>query len=212
MEFSDLPQEVWGFLYPQAYWKLIERQARLNKLDPYLVMGLIRQESAFNARALSVANARGLMQILPETAAHSSRPSRTRTAARRLYDPNYNVRVGCAYLAGLMKEFDGRPELAMAAYNAGDFRVKDWMKKYTFRDSGMFLESIPIPATRTYVELVLRDAEIYRQLLSGSPHFAQVLPGTSLRAVHATGSRRTRAGTAMLAGPPRASSAPGTLR
>ena len=49
MEFSDLPKEVWDFLYPQAYWKLIERQARLNNLDPYLVMGLVRQESAFNA-------------------------------------------------------------------------------------------------------------------------------------------------------------------
>jgi len=172
MEFSGLPKEVWGFLYPQAYWKLIERQARLNKLDPYLVMGLVRQESAFNARALSVANARGLMQILPETAAHSSRRSRTRSAARRLDDPTYNVRTGCAYLAGLMKDFNGRPELAMAAYHAGDFRVKDWVTKYTFRDPGMFLESIPIPATRTYVELVSRDAEIYRQLLSGSPHFA----------------------------------------
>jgi soluble lytic murein transglycosylase len=173
MEFSDLPEEVWNFLYPQAYWKLIERQARLHNLDPYLLMGLVRQESAFNARALSVANARGLMQILPETAAHSSRPSRTRSAARRLYDPTYNVQVGCAYLATLMKDFDGRPEFALAAYNAGDSRVKDWIRKYPFRDPGMFLESIPIPATRTYVELVLRDAEIYRQLLSNSPHFAE---------------------------------------
>jgi len=176
MEFSDLPGEVWDFLYPQAYWKLMERQARLNNLDPYLVMGLVRQESAFNARALSVANARGLMQILPETAAHSSRPSRTRSAARRLYDPTYNVRVGCTYLAALMKDFDGRPELALAAYNAGDFRVKDWVKKFSFRDPGVFLESIPIPATRTYVEMVLRDAEIYRQLLSGSPRFAECPP------------------------------------
>jgi soluble lytic murein transglycosylase len=173
MEFSDLPEEVWDFLYPQAYWKLIERQARLNNLDPYLVMGLVRQESAFNALALSVANARGLMQILPETAAQSSRPSRTRRAARRLYDPTYNVRVGCAYLAGLMKDFDGHPELALAAYNAGDFRVKDWVKKSLFRDPSMFLESIPIPATRTYVELVLRYAEVYRQLLSSSPRFAE---------------------------------------
>ncbi len=172
MEFSALPKEVWGFLYPQAYRKLIEQQARLNHLDPYLVMGLVRQESAFDARALSVANARGLMQILPETAAHSSRRSRTRSAARRLNDPAYNVRTGCAYLAGLMKDFDGHPELAMAAYHAGDFRVKDWVSKYSFHDPGVFLESIPIPATRTYVELVLRDAVIYRQLLSGSPHFA----------------------------------------
>ncbi|MGA3325831.1 MAG: transglycosylase SLT domain-containing protein [Terriglobia bacterium] len=173
MEFSDLPEEVWDFLYPQAYWKLIERQARLNNLDPYLVMGLVRQESAFSARALSAANARGLMQILPETAAHSSRPSRMRSAARQLYDPTYNVRVGCAYLAALMKDFNGRPEFALAAYNAGDSRVKEWVNKYNFREPGMFLESIPIPATRTYVELVLRDAEIYRQLLSGSPHYAE---------------------------------------
>jgi soluble lytic murein transglycosylase len=173
MEFSDLPKEVWDFLYPQAYWKLIQSQARLNNLDPYLVMGLVRQESAFSARALSVANARGLMQILPETAARSNRPSRTRAAARRLYDPNYNVRVGCAYFAELLKDFDNHPELALAAYNAGDSRVKDWVKKYSFRDPGEFLESIPISATRIYVEMVLRDAEIYRQLISGSPRFAQ---------------------------------------
>ena len=172
LEFSDLPEEVWNFLYPQTYWKLIERQARLNNLDPYLVMGLVRQESAFNPRALSVANARGLMQILPETAARSGRPLRTRAAARRLYDPTYNVQVGCAYLATLLKDFDGRTELALAAYNAGDFRVREWTGEYTFRTSGMFLESIPIPATRTYVEQVLRDAEVYRQLIGGSPHFA----------------------------------------
>jgi soluble lytic murein transglycosylase-like protein len=177
MEFSDLPEEVWDLLYPQAYSKLIATQARLNHLDPYLVMGLIRQESAFSPHALSVANARGLMQVLPETAAHTRRSSRTRVAGRRLYDPNYNVRVGCAYLAGLLKDFDGKPEFAVAAYNAGDFRVKDWVKKYTFRDQAVFLESIPIPATRTYVELVLRDAEIYRQLLSGTPHFAQCSQG-----------------------------------
>jgi soluble lytic murein transglycosylase len=173
MEFSDLPEEVWDYLYPQAFSKLIETQARLNDLDPYLVMGLIRQESGYNPAALSVANARGLMQLLPETAAHSSRPARVRLAERRLNDPDYNVRVGCAYLAELMKDFNGQAELALAAYNAGDFRVKDWTKKYSFPDSGIFLESIPISATRTYVEQVLRDAEIYRQLLTGTHHFAE---------------------------------------
>ncbi len=178
MAFSDLPEEFWNLLYPRAYSKLIETQARLNKLDPYLVMGLIRQESAFSLGALSVANARGLMQVMPQTAAETTR-SRVRTARRLLYDPNYNVRVGCMYLAKLLKEFDGKPEFAMAAYNAGDFRVKDWMKKYTFRDEGVFLESIPISATRAYVEQVLRDAEVYRQLLSGSPRFAQCSRGQS---------------------------------
>jgi soluble lytic murein transglycosylase len=177
IDFSELPKEVWDFLYPQSYWRLIQRQARANRLDPYMVIGLIRQESAFNPRALSTANARGLMQVLPETAAHSHRASRMRSAGRRLYDPVYNVRVGCAYLKEMMKTFDNRPELALAAYHAGDFRVKDWLGKTSFQDSVTFLESIPIQATRSYVELVLRDAEIYRQLLTGSPRFA-VCPGS----------------------------------
>jgi soluble lytic murein transglycosylase len=177
MEFSDLPGEVWDLLYPPAYSKLIAAQAHLNNLEPYLVMGLIRQESAFDPHALSNANARGLMQVLPQTAASTTRSSRVRTAGKRLYDPNYNIRVGCAYLAQLLKEFNGQPEFAVAAYNAGDSRVKEWMKKYTFRDRAVFLESIPIPATRNYVELVLRDAEVYRQLLSGTSHFAQCSQG-----------------------------------
>jgi soluble lytic murein transglycosylase len=184
MEFSDLPKELWDYIYPRAYWQLVQRQARVNKISPYLVMGLMRQESAFDPHALSSANARGLMQLLPETAAHSTRRSRTRTAARRLNDPSYNVRSGCAYLATMLKMFNGTPEYALAAYNAGDFRVRDWEAKYNFRDTGVFLESIPIPATRGYVEAVLRDAEVYRQLLSGSPRFALCSAAPSAVPVH----------------------------
>ena len=172
LAFSDLPKEVWDYLYPRTYGKFIEGQARLHHLDPYLVMGLIRQESAYNPLALSVSNARGLMQVLPETAARTNHTKRTRIVARRLYEPAYNVRVGCTYLAALMKDFDNRPDLAMAAYHAGDFRVRDWLDKSSFHDPALFVESIPIPATRNYVELVLRDAEIYRQLLRETPHFA----------------------------------------
>jgi soluble lytic murein transglycosylase len=194
MDFSELPKEIWDFLYPKPYWKLIQRQARANRLDPYMVTGLIRQESAFNPQALSTANARGLMQVLPETAAHSHRASRMRSAGRRLYDPVYNVRVGCAYLKEMMKTFDNRPELALAAYHAGDFRVKDWLGKTSFQDPVTFLESIPIQATRSYVELVLRDAEVYRQLLTGSPRFA-VCAGSkaSTPPKAAGGARRTGA-------------------
>ena len=172
LAFSELPKDFWGVLYPQAYGKLILRQARINRLDPNLVLGIVRQESAFNPKALSTADARGLMQILPETAAHSHRPSSLRSAGRRLYDPAYNVRVGCAYLRGLMKMFDNRPEYAVAAYHAGDFRVRDWVGKYNFPDAATFLESIPIPATRAYVEAVLRDAGVYRELAAGTAHFA----------------------------------------
>jgi soluble lytic murein transglycosylase len=172
MQFSDLPEEAWDFLYPRRYSDQIAAQARAHGLERQLVMGLIRQESAYNPGALSNANARGLMQLLPRTAAETVHTSRVRTVGQRLYDPDYNIKVGCAYLAQLIAEFDGQVEFAVAAYNAGDFRVKDWQKKYTFRDREVFLESIPIPATRSYVELVLRDAEVYRQLLATTPVFA----------------------------------------
>jgi soluble lytic murein transglycosylase len=172
-EFSELPREMWNLLFPQSYWKLVQRQARANRLDPYLVMGLIRQESGFNARATSSADARGLMQVLPKTASRSTRPARIRSTGARLYNPTYNVRFGCSYLRSLLKDFDGKPEMALAAYNAGDFRVRDWLKSNSFRDSSEFLEAIPIRATRVYVESVLRDAAIYRQLLTGAAKFAK---------------------------------------
>ena len=171
-EFSELPREMWELLFPQSYWKLVERQARANRLDPYLVMGLIRQESAFSPRATSSANARGLMQVLPTTASRSKRASRIRYTGTRLYNATYNIRFGCAYFRTLLEEFDDKPEPALAAYNAGDFRVREWMKGNSFRDSLEFLEAIPIHATRAYVEAVLRDADIYRQLLTGSAKFA----------------------------------------
>jgi soluble lytic murein transglycosylase len=173
-EFSELPQEAWNLLYPRNYWELVRRQARANGLDPYLVMGLIRQESAFNPRATSSANARGLMQILPQTASRSRR-GRARVA-RRLYEPAYNVRFGCRYLRDLLRTFGGNAAQALAAYHAGDFRVKDWLGKYSFREPAEFMETIPIPATRAYVEAVLRDTAIYRQLMTGAARFAECQP------------------------------------
>jgi soluble lytic murein transglycosylase len=172
-EFRELPRELWHLLYPQSYWKLVQRQARANRLDPYLVMGLIRQESGFNPRATSYADAHGLMQVLPRTASRSTRPSRIRSAGARLYNPTYNVRFGCSYFRSLLKDFNDKPEMALAAYNAGDLRVRDWLKSNSFRDSTEFLEAIPIRATRAYVEAVLRDAAIYRQLLTGSAKLAK---------------------------------------
>lgn len=172
-DFSALPEEFWKLLFPRDYWKLVQRQARANGLDPYIVMGLIRQESAFNPRAVSTANARGLMQILPSTASPNRRGRRR--AAQRLFDPAYNLRFGCRHFRALLKIFNGNLEQALAAYNAGDSRVRKWKSQREFRDGVEFMETIPIPATRGYVEAVLRDSAIYRQLLSGTAKFAKCL-------------------------------------
>ncbi len=168
-DFDAVPEDIWGLLFPQSFRQLVERQARANGLEPPLVMALIRAESAFNPRARSLANARGLMQILPQTA---SRARRGRdVVARRLYDPAYNVRFGCRYLRGLVEKFDGTLEPALAAYNAGDPRVQTWLEKRDYREPAEFMESIPIVETRAYVEAVLRDAEIYRELMNSTAKF-----------------------------------------
>lgn len=169
--FSVLPREIWNLLFPTAFAREIKRRAALNHLAPYLVMALIRQESGFNSRATSPSGARGLMQILPSTAARSRRSRRT--VAQRLYNPAYNVRFGCAYLHELLKRFKGNLPEALAAYNAGPTRVSQWISAHSYRDSQEFVESIPFTETRIYVKAVLKDRAVYRQLLARRVHFAE---------------------------------------
>ncbi|MBI4165854.1 MAG: transglycosylase SLT domain-containing protein [Acidobacteria bacterium] len=170
-EFGELPEEFWTLLYPRDYLPVVESYAQKAGLDPHLVLGLIRQESAFNPLARSVANARGLMQILPSTAS-PGRKGRARVA-RQLYDPEFNVQFGTRYLRDRLAALGEIPELALAAYHAGERRVKEWRDRFSFQEPAEFLETIPIPSTRVYVEAVLRDAGIYRKLLDGSAQFAK---------------------------------------
>jgi soluble lytic murein transglycosylase len=170
--FNELPRQEWKLLYPMAYWRLVRAYSRLDGLNPYLVMGLIRQESAFDPRATSSADARGLMQIRPGTAAFGIRSRwRRRRVAQLLYNPRYNVRVSSRYLRNLFRMFQGHTEEAIAAYNAGDVWVKNWIANGKFRSSDEFVESIPFGDTRAYVESVIRDAAIYRSILSGTARF-----------------------------------------
>ncbi len=168
-DFQDLPQEIWDLLFPRPFVEVVKREARANGLDPSLVMGVIRQESAFDPHATSRANARGLMQILPQTA-HPSRRGRA-AISKRLYDPDYNIQFGCRYLHRLVEAFNGSLEQVLAAYNAGDPRVNTWAERGKFREPAEFVETIPIRETRAYVEAVLRDAEIYRRLMDGTAKF-----------------------------------------
>ncbi|MGH9401146.1 MAG: transglycosylase SLT domain-containing protein [Terriglobia bacterium] len=170
--FSALPEDVWKFLYPRTDWSLVRRYARADRLDPYLVMGLIRQESAFNPRATSSTNARGLMQMEPYTAVDRVRGRlRRRRVVRSLYSPAYNIRAGCLYLRGLLRQFDNNLPETLAAYNAGDIRVRQWMVNSKVEDPDKFLETIPFTDTRAYVEMVLRDRMIYHSILTGEARF-----------------------------------------
>jgi hypothetical protein len=149
-------------LYPNPSDILTTVEKHAGDLDPLLVLSLMRQESAFQKKALSSAGAQGLMQLMPNTAKLIDR-----NAARDLYDPKNNIFLGVSYLKKMLKRFDGNLILALAAYNAGPHRVDDWIKRYDPSAVEIFIESIPFKETRNYVKLILRNYYWYKKLQKG---------------------------------------------
>jgi soluble lytic murein transglycosylase len=169
VDIPDLPRPYWEALFPKAYWTDLRKYAQLNGLDPYLVASLIRQESEFNALALSRANAVGLMQLLPKTGKTVAKQVKLQGySAPQLYTPAVNIQLGTRYFKEMVDKYNGQYEYALAAYNAGTDRVGEWLELGHFRDPQEFVESIPFTETREYVQAILRNANVYRQLY-GAP-------------------------------------------
>jgi soluble lytic murein transglycosylase len=169
VEIDNLPRPYWEALFPRPYWNDLKRFSVANGLDPYLVASLIRQESEFNPAAVSRANAVGLMQLLPKTGKLvAKQESLKRYSATQLFTPVVNLQLGTRYFRGMVDQFGGSFEYALAAYNAGSDRVEEWMGQGKYRDEQEFVESIPFTETREYVQAIMRNASVYRQLY-GAP-------------------------------------------
>ena len=165
LSLEDAPVAFWRLAYPLPYRALIERYAALNKLDPHVLAGLIRQESVFDARAVSRSGAIGLTQVMPSTGRQLSRKLGIKHFRQAmLFRPDLNLRMGSHYLRMMLDQFDNRWEETLAAYNAGASRVKGWLGWAEFREPAEFVETIPFSQTRNYVQIVLRNAETYRAL------------------------------------------------
>jgi soluble lytic murein transglycosylase len=133
-----------------------------------LVAALIRQESEFNPGAVSRANAVGLMQLLPKVGKSVAKQEKLKHfSSTQLFTPGINLQLGTRYFRGMVDKF-GAFEYALAAYNAGADRVQDWLGQGKYRDPQEFVESIPFTETREYVQAILRNANVYRQLY-GAP-------------------------------------------
>jgi soluble lytic murein transglycosylase len=169
VDIPDLPRPYWEALFPKAYWTDLRKYSVLNGLDPYLVASLVRQESEFNVLALSHANAVGLMQLLPKTGKTVAKQVKLKGySAPQLYTPAVNLELGTRYFKEMVDKYNGQFEYALAAYNAGTDRVGDWLGQGHYRDPQEFVESIPFTETREYVQAILRNASVYRQLY-GTP-------------------------------------------
>ncbi len=162
---QSIPLAYWRILFPEPYWQTILAESAKNGLDPYLVLSLIRQESEFNPSAVSAANAYGLMQMLPSVGRSMAREEGMHHFhTYQLLDPETNIRLGTRYLRRQLDQFGGGTEYALAAYNAGDSRVAEWKADGPYSGMDEFVESIPFHETRGYVESILRNIEIYREI------------------------------------------------
>ena len=150
--------------------------AQGGKPEPALVLGLIRQESAFHFDAVSSAGALGLMQLMPQTAAKLAKAlkvafkKKDNLNTQLTHNPDLNVKLGAAYLGDLLNDFNGSYVLSVAAYNAGPARIRKWVKdmgdpRQPDVDAVDWIESIPFSETRNYVERVLEGTQIYRRKL-----------------------------------------------
>lgn len=161
---AEVPQGYWNLLLPKPYWGDLVSDSQRNGLDPYLVASLIRQESEFNAGAVSPAHAYGLMQLLPSVGkANAKKEGIRRFSTAELLNPTINLQLGTRNLKAVLDRFGGQPEYALAAYNAGDVPVRQWIAVGGYRDIAEFVESIPYSETRGYVEAILRNRDLYRE-------------------------------------------------
>ena len=153
-------------LFPIVDRDELSRAAEARALDPALVAGLIRQESSFTPRAVSVAGARGLMQLLPSVGQEIARNLNFPVwHPALLFDADANLELGTAHLASYMKQYGPLPRV-LAAYNAGGSRVTRWSTKSGVDDPEVFIERIPFVETRDYVRIVQRNTQFYRLIYS----------------------------------------------
>jgi soluble lytic murein transglycosylase len=165
LPLNAAPRQYWELLFPLPYRADLEHSAHDAGIDPFLLAGLIRQESEFDPQALSPANAYGLTQVRPVTGRqYAKRAGIQRFTNRLLFQPAANLKIGAAIFRGMLDSNNDKVEETLASYNAGPARSAQWLSWNEYREPAEFVESIPFTETRDYVQAVLRNADMYRRL------------------------------------------------
>ncbi|MDR9403381.1 MAG: transglycosylase SLT domain-containing protein [Halothece sp. Uz-M2-17] len=174
LQYREQPDEIsrwrslretsmyWQALFPFPYHKNILKWSQERALNPLLTISLIRQESRFEKDIGSVAGAKGLMQIMPSTGEWVA--SKVNLKNYSLVDPEDNIKLGTWYLDYTHDRYDNHSMLAVASYNAGPGNVAKWVKRYGLTDPDEFVQNIPFPETKGYVEAVFGNYWNYLRL------------------------------------------------
>ena len=180
---EEMGREEWNIFYPLANWDDIKKWAAARSLDKHQVAGFIRQESVFDPRARSHANAFGLMQLLLPTARSVARKygsSVSINSAEDLYYPSTNIELGTGYIRDQFDKF-GRVEYVAIAYNAGPGRVGPWRAQLPI-EIDEFVEEIPFRETKSYVQGIIRNSAQYRRLYDDNGNFKPNVGSKPVRA------------------------------
>jgi soluble lytic murein transglycosylase len=168
--FDQHPEEGgvrrWQLAFPVAYRELVERYAALRGIDPFLILAIMRHESGFNARAVSGANAAGLIQVILPTAKMTARWMGERPPRRiaEMFEPDRNIRIGTRYLQHVLGTVDGNAALAVAGYNAGAGAIRVWRDRWGHLDTDEFVEELPYREAHGYTKQVMQSWGAYRYL------------------------------------------------
>lgn len=154
-----------GFIFPMKYKNLVVEKSIQHKVDPLLVLSIMKAESKFDPNAISRRGAKGLMQIMDKTGEWAATEMQIADFTQdKLFDPATNINIGCWYLAKLLDQYDGDISTLSAAYNAGTGNVYKWRNNKDFSLDGVTLDYIPFGETRRYVKKVNRNLKFYRYL------------------------------------------------
>lgn len=166
--FAFAPSLLFKSMYPLRYEDEITASAATHGVDPYLVAAVIRSESSWDPEASSHQGARGLMQLMPETAQDMVAKGLVdgkRYSCENLEDPTVNIEYGCAYLSYLLTYFNGATDRAIAAYNAGMGNVDGWAKQ-----DKLLHNAITFPETQAYLVRVNMAKARYQELYPQAFH------------------------------------------
>ncbi|MCX6117655.1 MAG: transglycosylase SLT domain-containing protein [Proteobacteria bacterium] len=170
IEHMHMNNSDWKLMYPFAHERLVTKYADAARIDPYLILSIMRAESVYDPDARSHVGAQGLMQIMPFTAIRIARiMNDQKFDLHKLHTPEVNIGYASFYLRRLLDYYDGNVILAIAAYNAGPNSVDKWLSAYGFIDMDEFVECIPFKETRRYVKSVLRNMNQYQSVYSAKP-------------------------------------------
>jgi len=164
----DVPTKVMKILYPIKYENYVEENAQKYNIDKYLIYAVIKAESNFNENAESSQGAKGLMQLMENTAKDILKKTddisiKEDEVKSKIVEPQYNIALGTKYIS-LLKEKYENIELALVAYNAGSGNVNNWIEQGIIEKDGSNIENVPFKETNNYVRKILRDYQIYKDL------------------------------------------------